>query len=116
MSVDNIRVKDIRQADSRTLGITWTDGKDTLFDAVELRRKCPCAVCIDEWTHEARLDPKSISDDVRPIRVDSVGRYAMQIKFTDGHGTGIYTFPMLRKLAGLSSGEASTTKQSTTVH
>lgn len=100
MKADNIRVKDIKQADSRTLAITWTDDKESLFDVVELRRRCPCAVCIDEWTHEQRLDPKSVSDDVRPIRVDSVGRYAMSIKFNDGHGTGIYTFPMLRGLAG----------------
>lgn len=98
---NNIRVKDISQSDDRTLRIGWTDNAESIYDVVELRRKCPCASCIDEWTHEPRLDQASVKDDVRPIRIDSVGRYAMSIKFSDGHGTGIYTFQMLRKLAGL---------------
>lgn len=96
-----VRVRDISQANDNTLRIDWTDGFESVFDVVELRKKCPCAVCIDEWTHQPRLDSSTIKSDVRPVRIDSVGRYAMSIKFSDGHGTGIYTFQMLRKLAGL---------------
>ena len=43
-----IRVKDIAQVDERTLGVLWTDGRKDKIDVVELRRRCPCAVCIDE--------------------------------------------------------------------
>jgi DUF971 family protein len=35
---------------------------------------------------------------VRPIRVQGVGRYALQIAWSDGHDTGIYTFEHLREL------------------
>ena len=100
--MENCRVKDISQQDERTLRVAWTDGKTDLFDVVMLRKRCPCASCIDEWTHEPRLDAKSIPDSVRPVRVDSVGRYAMRFNFSDGHSTGIYTFKMMREMANKS--------------
>ena len=93
-----LRVKDIRQKDDRTLAITWTDNKTQNFDVVALRRKCPCASCIDEWTHKQILKPDSVPDTVRPVKIDSVGSYALQIAFNDGHKTGIYTFQMLRDI------------------
>ena len=97
--MENIRVKSIEKADDRTLAIEWNDNRKNLYDVVELRRRCPCAMCVDEWTHEQRLKPENIPDTVRPVQIDSVGRYAMAIKFSDGHGSGIYTFKMVRELA-----------------
>jgi DUF971 family protein len=96
--VDPVRVREIMQVDARTLGIIWTDGRKDSFDAVALRRACPCAMCIDEWTRAPRLKAEDVPDTVRPVRIDSVGAYALQIQFTDGHATGIYTFQMLRQL------------------
>ena len=61
MQPDSHRVKDIAQIDARTLGILWTDGKSDAFDVVELRRKCPCAVCIDEWTRVPKLKPEDVA-------------------------------------------------------
>ena len=37
-------------------------------------------------------------DDVRPARIEPVGRYAIQIHWSDGHETGIYPFRRLREL------------------
>ena len=96
---DTVHVKEIKQVDNRTLGITWTDNTSNSWDVVELRRNCPCALCIDEWTHEKRLDPTKVAETVRPIRVNSVGQYALSIQFSDGHNTGIYTFKLLRSLS-----------------
>jgi DUF971 family protein len=96
---ENIRVNNIWQENDRTLGIEWTDGNKSIFDVVELRRKCRCAVCVDEWTNEKILDPNKISEQVRPRSIESVGRYALKIQFTDGHATGIYTFNYLRNLS-----------------
>jgi DUF971 family protein len=93
-----LRVKDIGQKDDRTLAITWTDNKVQHLDVVMLRRKCPCATCIDEWTRQQILKPEMVPETVRPVKIDSVGAYALQIAFSDGHGTGIYTFQMLRAL------------------
>ena len=96
---DTVHVKAINQTDDRTLSITWTDETSNSWDVVELRRKCPCALCIDEWTHERRLDPTKVPETVRPLRVNSVGQYALSIQFSDGHNTGIYTFKLLRDLS-----------------
>jgi DUF971 family protein len=99
MSVD-IRIRELKQQSDRELSILWTDGRHDTFDVVELRRVCPCAHCIDEWTGEKRLKPESVPETLRPVRLESVGSYAMKILFSDGHSTGIYTFPMLRTLGG----------------
>lgn len=93
-----VRVKAIGQIDDRTLGITWTDGKQSSYDVVQLRRRCPCATCIDEWTHEPILKPEQISESIRPLKVESVGQYALTIHFSDGHKTGIYTFSLLHAM------------------
>lgn len=93
-----IQVKKIWQVDDRKMGVVWTDGKENVFDVVELRRKCPCALCVDEWTHQPKLKPEDVSDSIRPTFVQSVGRYAMNIQFSDSHSTGIYTFSYLREL------------------
>lgn len=98
LAADNIRVSAIEQAGPRTLAITWSDGRTDQFDVVKLRRSCPCASCIDEWTHEQRLKPDDVPETIRPLRIESVGAYALKIHFSDGHSTGIYTFQMLRGL------------------
>jgi len=91
-----VRVREIAQVDSRTLRIRWTDGTDQQWDVVALRDACPCAACVDEWTGERIAPPAPAS--TRPEWVRSVGRYALQIGWTDGHATGIYTFDTLRAL------------------
>lgn len=93
----NIRIKDISQLSERKLAVVWTDGKKSTFDVVDLRRRCPCAHCVDEWTGQKKLTPDQVPDSVRPLRIESVGSYAMRVAFNDGHSTGIYTFQMLRE-------------------
>jgi DUF971 family protein len=89
----------IRQQGARALAITWADGAESVYDVRALRLSCGCAVCVDEWTGEGRLDPSRVPQDVHPLRIQSVGRYAIQIAWSDGHDTGIYPFARLRELA-----------------
>jgi DUF971 family protein len=89
---------EIRQAGPRELVITWADGAESRFDVRTLRLACGCAHCIDEWTGAGRLDPASVPEDVHPIKVETVGRYAIQIEWSDGHASGIYPFARLREL------------------
>ncbi|MCP5067824.1 MAG: DUF971 domain-containing protein [bacterium] len=88
----------IDQAGPSELRIEWADGVVHLFQVRPLRLACGCAACIDEWTGEQRLDPASVPDDVHPLRIESVGRYALQIEWSDGHDSGIYPFRRLRNL------------------
>ena len=90
---------DIRQAGPSTLAIDWSDGKESRYDARELRLACPCATCHDEMTGARLLDPASVPADVRPVHLESVGNYGIKISWTDGHDTGIYSFARLRELS-----------------
>ena len=88
------------QKGPRELSIAWSDGEESVYDVRELRLACACAQCVDEWSGDERLDPASVPDDVHPLNVRTVGRYAIQIAWSDGHETGIYPFRRLRELAG----------------
>ncbi len=96
---DRITPAQIRQAGSRELSIRWADGAESLYDVRDLRLACSCAHCVDEWSGAGRLDPASVPADVRPQKIEAVGRYALQIEWSDGHNTGIYPYERLRALA-----------------
>jgi len=78
--------------------IKWSDAHDSRYAFRDLRLACPCALCVDEWTGEPRLDPRTVPMDVRPLEVRSVGRYALQFTWSDAHNSGIYTYDKLRAL------------------
>ena len=88
----------IEQRGPRTLAIRWGDGAESLLDVRTLRLACACAHCINEWTGESLLDPTDVPLDVHPVKIEGVGRYAIQIEWSDGHSWGIYTFPRLREM------------------
>ena len=82
----------------RDLQIAWADGRACQYFAPDLRRACPCAQCVNEWTGERILDPERIPDDVTIRDAQLVGRYALVFRWSDGHETGIYSFRYLRQL------------------
>jgi DUF971 family protein len=91
----------IVEENDREITINWSDGAATTFDAVLLRRSCPCAGCVNEWTGEKMLKDENIDESLSFSNVSVVGRYALNFQFSDGHDTGIYTFAFLRKLSGV---------------
>ena len=77
--------------------IEWDQaGHAGQFPARELRLACPCAECVEEMTGRPLLDPGRVPTDVRPVSLALVGAYGLRINWSDGHGTGIYTFERLR--------------------
>ncbi len=48
-------------------------------------------------TWESDLDPASVPENVRALRIERVSAYALRPVWTDGHSTGIYTFTYLRQ-------------------
>ena len=91
-------VQIIEESDSE-VSITWSDEAETRYSAVELRRSCPCAACINEWTGEKMLDDAKIPPDLSFKHISIVGRYALNFHFSDGHDSGIFSFAFLRNLA-----------------
>jgi len=84
--------------DPRTLSILWEDGHRDDFDVRDLRLACHCALCVEEMSGRKLLDPKTIRSDVSPRQVVSIGNYAIQFDWSDGHNSGIYSFNDLRAL------------------
>lgn len=80
----------------KVVEIVWSDGAATRSEAYALRVACPCAGCVDEMTGDRLLDPGRIDEDITITGHGTVGRYGLQFRFSDGHGTGIYTYAGLR--------------------
>lgn len=78
--------------------IDWDGaGHRALFPARQLRLECPCAECVEEMSGRRLLDPGKVPLDITPRRLALVGGYGLRIDWSDGHGTGIYTFERLRR-------------------
>jgi DUF971 family protein len=89
----------ISRQGNASIKIAWNDGTVDTFPVRNLRLSCPCAACVNEWTGEKILNDGQVDPSVRPIKIYSVGRYAMGIHWTDGHKTGIFAYDYLKKLA-----------------
>lgn len=89
---------EIGRANQHDVKIRWQDGHACVLLARELRLKCPCAGCIDEMTGQVRVIASSVPEDVHPLKIDLIGRYAISIQWNDGHHTGIYSFELLSQL------------------
>ncbi len=93
-----IEPREIKQEGDAGLRITWADGHVCRYLAVGLRRACPCAQCVNEWTGQRVLKPETISQELTITNLSIVGRYALNFRWSDGHETGIYSFRYLREL------------------
>jgi len=88
--------------EAQTLAIAWADGHRTLYDFLSLRWLCPCAYCRGEAGLPGWLDsaPTLTAEQTRMTDIALVGQYAVQPTWGDGHGTGFYTFELLRGACG----------------
>jgi ATP-binding protein involved in chromosome partitioning len=75
------------------------------FDTDRFGTFSRCALCRDEMSGRPLLDPKSVRADIAPRTISSVGNYAIQIAWNDGHNTGIDTFTHLRALGDSGAAE-----------
>ncbi|GGP27605.1 DUF971 domain-containing protein [Silvimonas amylolytica] len=77
--------------------LDWGDGAVRLTHAA-LRGACRCSQC-----ESARRQghPLALSQDVRIVRLEALGHYAVQLVFSDGHDRGIYPWEMLARLSAL---------------
>lgn len=94
MSSKSIFIRRIAQKDQYTFTIEWTDGKLSVYRLSDLQRHCPCAKCGDEKADRSSVD----LEEVQAVSIESVGRYALRIHFTQGCSKGIYSFSFLRGL------------------
>mmetsp|Transcript_64954 Transcript_64954/g.203514 ORF Transcript_64954/g.203514 Transcript_64954/m.203514 type:complete len:199 (-) Transcript_64954:108-704(-) len=81
-----------------SIALSEGGGPPKEIPARAVRLACQCASCVDEWTRQPRLDPGKVPEDVVAIKVESAGRYAVSIQWSDLHSS-IYPFAMLSTLA-----------------
>ena len=93
----SLDIKKIELGDNG-VAIEWADGHQSEYNAKYLRLNCGCAECVEEWTQRRLLDPVSVAADIRAEDYLMVGRYAVQLLWSDAHYTGIYPFDLLRRL------------------
>ena len=87
--------------------ITWSDAHASHYEFAYLREECPCATCNDERIRKSAVPgagPTSapalpmFKPKPRAQSATTVGNYAIQITFTDGHATGIFSYDHLRSI------------------
>lgn len=93
----NVAPEEIRKTGDQGMKLRWPDGHESHFTAVQLRAICPCAACVNELTGERMFDPANLVKDLKILKANLVGNYALGFNFSDGHHTGIYSFDHLRK-------------------
>lgn len=102
-----------RIPETQTLRVEWADGHDCEMPYKYLRGSCPCAAC-NHSRSEAATGLRVVSEEApaSTLQIDEislVGTYAVNILWSDGHDTGIYTFRFLREVCpheGLGADEA----------
>ena len=88
--------------------IVWADGHASHYDFAYLREQCPCAVCDDQRQKKQGVAAPSLDLGSAALPMfkprpgaraaKTVGHYALQIDFTDGHSAGIFSYDYLRTI------------------
>lgn len=83
-----------RVAAESLLRITWSDGHVSDLPFAYLRGWCPCAGCQGHGGEKRYVH----ADNTDLVEIAVVGKYALQLRWGDGHETGIYSYRYLREL------------------
>lgn len=87
-------------AGGRGVVVTMADGTEHVIKAADLRRKCRCALCVEEFSGRQLLAPESVADTVFPKSMQPMGNYAVAVAWSDGHTSSVYPYDLILKLAG----------------
>lgn len=85
----------VRRASAR-LEVAFDDGTKWLLPAEYLRVESPSAAVQGHRPEQKQIVPGKRKVGI--AAVEPVGHYAVRIRFTDGHDTGIYSWEVLHRL------------------
>lgn len=80
------------------LRIAFDDGAAITLSAQKLRVESPSAETRGHGG--AKPPPLTGKENVKIVRLEPVGNYAVRIVFDDGHDSGLYSWDYLKALAG----------------
>ena len=96
MKPSQIQVKDGK------IQFAWADGRKAEFDLKFFRDECQCANCKRETILDTTFQPQRVSIETpemfKVAAIAPVGDYAIQIRWKDGHDTGIYSWSYIDQL------------------
>ena len=88
----------------RGLTVQWADGRTSFYPVNYLRRMSPSAEA-RQLREEMKRNPLTVlpsgvgdGGPLTAIAAELVGNYALRIRFSDGHDTGIYSWRYLREI------------------
>jgi DUF971 family protein len=97
-----MKPKQIKILDRDKLAVKWNAELTTIISLKYLRDECPCASCKGETILFKTFRPSKpimLSANTYKINsIETVGEYAVQISWKDGHNTGIYSWEYLKTL------------------
>jgi DUF971 family protein len=89
---------------ARGLTVEWSDGHRSFYPVALLRRLSPSAEQ-RELRAEMKRNPLTVlpagagsAEALRAEDAELIGHYAIRITFSDGHSTGIYSWPYMREI------------------
>lgn len=88
----------------RGLTVEWADGTSSYYSLAYLRRMSPSAearALRDELARNPLAVLPASGGRDQPLTAEAaelVGQYAIRIRFSDGHDTGIYSWQYLREI------------------
>ncbi len=94
----------IVDVENRLMQISWADGHESIYEITTLRRACPCAECRPwiEGIGKVGESPESVRNAIGALHsvadVSTIGGYALNFRWADGHSSGIYSFEYLRAI------------------
>lgn len=105
------RPKHLDISRERGLTVTWEDGTTVFYPVAYLRRYSPSAearMLREELeSNPLAVLPSSAVSAGGPLSIidaELMGNYAVRLKFSDGHETGIYSWEYLRQIDPARSG------------
>jgi DUF971 family protein len=96
----------IARSNESDLSILWDDERQFQMPLKVLRDRCPCASCSGETVLFKKFLPKSQPEREGKYTLtaaQTVGSYAVNLVWGDGHATGIYSWELLRSICELPS-------------
>lgn len=97
-----MHLKSFKRSGKDLVHLTWADGHEGPVSLRTLRDACPCAGCRGETVllHHYAPAPEGEPSSLKYLLhgASTVGSYALQLEWGDGHNTGIYTWEHLRSL------------------
>ena len=100
---DDIRPVHLDLDRDKAMTVEWSDGRRSVYPIDYLRKMSPSADA-RQLREEIEHNPLTVlpaSTGSGPITAESaefVGNYAIRIRFSDGHDTGIYSWRYLREI------------------